>query len=114
MQRINLEQAAPGMILAKKVENEKGMTLCKEGTELTDAILYRLENAKISQVSVQGRPIQVEGEKPLSERVEELHHRFQKVASDPLMQQILGIYERQLRDRYGEGDLSCSEEDING
>jgi len=102
MQRIKLEQAAPGMILAKRVENERGMALCKEGTELTDSILLRFENAGIAFISVEGRPVAVEGEKSVAEQLSEVEHRFEKTASDPAMLKIKEIVVENLRNRYGE------------
>ncbi|NOY53534.1 MAG: hypothetical protein GXP58_07935 [Deltaproteobacteria bacterium] len=102
MQRIRREQAAPGMVLAKRVENERGMTLCKEGTELTDSILLRFENAGIAFLSVEGRPVAVEGEKPFGELLSEMDHRFARTVSDRTMSQIKEMVARNLRIRYGE------------
>jgi len=107
MQRIKLEQAAPGMILAKRVENERGMALCKEGTELTDSILLRFENAGIASISVEGRPVVVEGEKPFEEMLNEVERRFAKTVSDPVMAGIREMVVRNLRNRYGEDEGSA-------
>ncbi len=90
------------MVLARKVENDKGMVLCKEGTELTAKILFRLENGKISHLTVQGHPVRVEGEGSLPEKIRELEHRFRKVESDPLMREIREIFREQLVHRFGE------------
>jgi len=108
MQRIKLEQAAPGMILAKRVENERGMALCKEGAELTDSILLRFENAGIEFISVEGRPVAVEGEKSFEDQLCEVEHRFEKTASDPTMLKIKEIVVRNLRNHYGEDEGNSS------
>jgi len=78
------------------------MALCKEGTELTDSILLRFENAGISFISVEGRPVTVEGEKSFDEEIRELEGRFVKTASDPTMMKIREMVARSLRNRYGE------------
>jgi len=90
------------MILAKSVENERGIALCKEGTELTDSILLRFENAGISFITVEGRPVVVEGEKSCEEQLRELGRRFTKTASDPTMSKIRKIVGQNLRNRYGD------------
>ncbi len=102
------------MVLAKGVENEKGMVLCKEGMELTDAILFRLENAKIAHISVEGYPVKIEGESPVSEMIQNLHHRFQKVESIPHMMKIRELYEQQLKNRYGEEGNGTGEPGTQG
>ncbi len=90
------------MVLAKRVENERGMALCKEGTELTDSILLRFENAGISFITVEGRPVVVEGEKTCEEMLHEVERRFAKTVSDPTMLKIREIVLQNLRNRYGE------------
>ncbi len=90
------------MVLAKKVENERGMALCKEGTELTDSILLRFENAGIAYLSVEGRPVVAEEEKPFEELLGEVEHRFAKTVSDPTMMKIREMVVRNLRNHYGE------------
>jgi len=40
------------MMLAKAVENDKGMVLCGPGTELTDRLLMRFENMQVSTLYI--------------------------------------------------------------
>jgi hypothetical protein len=102
MRRIELSQAAPGMVLARNVENDKGMVLCTTGTPLSDALLGRLENVGVSHVSVEGHPVSVEGETSLAQEMEALERRFEKVDTDPLMLKIRELLRKQLKLRYGD------------
>jgi len=99
MQRIPLEQAAERMKLAKPVVNDNGITLIREGTELTRPLIERLKNLGIEKITVQGRPLKTEGEveKPLPVLEKELEYRFRRTQSDPLMRQVKAIFQKQLR-----------------
>ncbi len=85
MQKIPIKYAQPGMKLAKPVVNDKGLVLCGEGTILTDNIIASLKRRDITTIYVEGNPVELPSMrlKPLSERLEELNKRFEKV-SDPL------------------------------
>ena len=100
MQKIPLNLAKPGMRLAKAVLNEKGLVLCGEGVELSDALISRLSNLNINKITVEGHPVDtgVE-EKPLSEQLKDLEKRFEKVKSDPLMKMVKDMIERQIREK---------------
>lgn len=79
MQRILLAQAGPGMILAKEIFNPEGMVLCGAGTALSEALIERLSGLDVVDVTVEGHPVNVEGEKTLQEELQEIDLRFQRV-----------------------------------
>ncbi|MDH4331642.1 MAG: hypothetical protein OEV89_03600 [Desulfobulbaceae bacterium] len=86
MQRILLGQAGPGMILAKEILNPEGMVLCGAGTALSPALIERLAGMDIVDVTVEGHPVIIEGEKSLQEELQEVDLRFQRVEDiAPLM-----------------------------
>ena len=86
MQRILLAQAEPGMILAKEILNPDGLVLCGAGTELSDTLLGRLASMDVIDVTVEGHPVNIEGEKTLQEELQEIDLRFQRVEDiAPLM-----------------------------
>lgn len=86
MQRILLAQASPGMILAKEILNPEGMVLCGSGTALSEALIERLANMDVVDVTVEGHPVNIEGEKTLQEELQEIDLRFQRVEDiAPLM-----------------------------
>lgn len=86
MQRILMAQAGPGMILAKEILNPDGMVLCGAGTPLTPALIERLISMDIVDVTVEGHPVTVEGEKTLKEELQDIDLRFQRVEDmAPLM-----------------------------
>ena len=63
MQKIPLEKAAEGMILAKPIVRGNGVVLIGEGTELNEQLIERLKGLYISKVTVKGRPLGGEAEK---------------------------------------------------
>ena len=93
MQKIPLKMAAPGMTLAKPVENDRGMTLCGEGTEITEELIARLVRMEVPYVSVKGHPVKTHGEyKSVQEQLKDLDVRFRKVEADPVMKKIKSIF----------------------
>lgn len=89
MQKVPLELVKPGMILARPVNNEAGMALCGEGTELTDTIIERLRRMNVSHVTLKGHPVDMGDTKTREQKIEELRVRFSHVRNDPLMEKIL-------------------------
>jgi len=86
VQRILLAQTAPGMILAKEIFNPDGMVLCGAGTTLTPSLIERLASLDVVDVTVEGHPVILEGEKTLQEELHEIDVRFQRVEDiAPLM-----------------------------
>ena len=86
MQRILLAQTAPGMILAKEIFNPDGMVLCGAGTTLTPSLIERLASLDVVDVTVEGHPVIIEGEKTLHEELREIDLRFHRVEDiAPLM-----------------------------
>jgi len=86
VQRILLGQAGPGMILAKEILNPEGMVLCGAGTALSPALIERLSGLDVVDVTVEGHPVNIEGEKTLQEELQEIDLRFRRVEDiAPLM-----------------------------
>jgi hypothetical protein len=87
------------MRLAKAVVSDSGITLVREGTELTTPLIDRLGNLGIRRIVVHGRPLETgdEIEKPLAVLEKELEERFRPTRSNPLMQQLKEVF---LRDLY--------------
>jgi hypothetical protein len=100
MQQILTAKAAAGMILAKDVLTPDGRVLCGKGTELSGALLERLARMEVTHITVEGHPVQVEGEKSLSEQLREIDRRFQRVEKiAPLMYLKKRIKERLVASR---------------
>ncbi len=86
MQKISIDQAEPGMILAKSITNQKGITLCGEGTTLTDSLIDRLKSMDISKIVVEGHPVDDGTEEVSPETLHErLEDRFRHVRRFPLL-----------------------------
>jgi hypothetical protein len=90
MQRIPLEHAAPGMRLAKTVENENGQTLLPRGTELTEDLIERLVRMRVKRVAVEGHPINLPDQKPpnLKQIRLDIERAFIRLRDDPIMVEL--------------------------
>lgn len=80
------------MKLAKSVNNDRGMTLCGAGVELTEALIARLSDMGIKRITVEGHPTGTNGKgQCLSQQIDELNARFRYVEGDPLMRKVKHI-----------------------
>ncbi|BCS86924.1 hypothetical protein [Pseudodesulfovibrio sediminis] len=93
MQKIPINLAAPGMMLAKPVTKENGMTIMAEGMELTESLISRLESMKIERITVKGNPVDMGGAgsgTKWGERLERLDVLFRKHPKDKWMMRVKG------------------------
>ncbi len=84
MQKIRIDEAREGMKLAKSVTSEQGTVLCREGTELTEAIIETLKKRGIRKLKVEGHPVERPGEPSPEELIRGIRHRFSRAAGDPV------------------------------
>ncbi len=101
MQRIKVEQAEQGMVIAHSIETPSGQILCAKGTELTETLIERLEKIEITHIFVEGHPVD-DGKprKSLDEELSALERRFDSVADDKLMGALKMIVQKYLRDKH--------------
>jgi hypothetical protein len=98
MSRVPVGELEAGMVLAKPIVNENGIALVGEGSELTDALIERIQNMQIHTVSIIGAGKRT-GSK--EEAIEELEKRFRTVGDNVhmntlkriLREHIAGLYE---------------------
>ncbi len=91
MQKIPLNIAQPGMVLAKPVARPDGMVVAAPGTELSEALLARIESMGIDKVTVEGAPVDMDGpagDTAFDKRLERMDHVFRRYAGDKWMTQI--------------------------
>jgi hypothetical protein len=90
MQKIPLKLAKPGMILARSVTRENGITVVAEGFELTESLILRLEGMKVERVVVKGNPVRMEGggATAFDERLARLDHLFRAYEKDQWMRKV--------------------------
>jgi len=100
MQRIKIDEAEEGMVLAKPVVSEQGAVLCREGSELTEAMIATLKKRDVVRLKVVGHPVERPDEKPLNEVLEDVSLRFSRVTNDPLALKIKKTILRQIRQEY--------------
>jgi hypothetical protein len=85
------------MKLSKPVTNEAGMILLGEGTELTNALITRLENMNVQSVHVEGASMPA---KPKEEMLAELDARFKKTENEPYMATLKKLFREHIEELY--------------
>jgi hypothetical protein len=74
IKRISITDAREGMVLARGIANDKGMTLCAEGTPLTEGLIQRVEQMEITDMYIKDEePLSQEDYSALKQQIE---HRF--------------------------------------
>ena len=107
MQKIPLAQAAPGMVLARDIlnnDNPSSMPICGKGVKLSESLIARLQQMGVQSISVEGRPVKIEGEATAEQLLEALDQRFVRVEKDPLMLRVKELYRKQILTAMGESD----------
>jgi hypothetical protein len=105
MQNIPISLAVPGMILAKEIKSSDdpaSMTICGKAVTLTESLIERLQRMGIQSVTVEGHPVNVEGEATLDQMLSSLESRFRRVEGDPLMMRVKEMYRKQILRSMGE------------
>lgn len=105
MQKISIDKAAEGMVLAKPIARENGVVLMGEGTELNEQLIERLKGLDIQKITVKGRPLGGEDEKSVETLCAELEKRFAPVSEDKLCNQIKEMIKKDIQRRREEADL---------
>ncbi|MEF2144406.1 MAG: hypothetical protein V3573_03085 [Desulfovibrionaceae bacterium] len=90
MQKIPLNLAKPGMVLARAVSRDNGITIVAEGVELSESLLKRLEGMGIERVVVKGSPVTMDGggSTAFDERLARLDHLFRAQEKDQWMRKV--------------------------
>lgn len=105
MQKIPLNLAAEGMVLAKEVnrnDSSSGIPVCGKDVVLTAALIRRFDLMDIKSIYVKGYPVKNQHEPTLDTLLAELEHRFEKVRNDLLMSRVHDIYAAHIRRVYGD------------
>ncbi|MCB1152169.1 hypothetical protein KDL45_00865 [bacterium] len=84
-----LSMAQAGMVLAKPACNDKGMVLCKEGTELTENLIERLGRFGIDMVTIEDDHEVTPDE--IAARLGALERRFAQVAPEGYLGRLKGL-----------------------
>jgi len=94
VQTLPIHLLAPGMTLAKPVSSDKGVVLLAQGTELTEALIQRLDRMQVTKVVVEGHPVDLPGQSQRNpqQRLAELDRAFSRVENDPPMMALKAIF----------------------
>ncbi len=94
MQKIPLNLAKAGYVLAKPVARADGMVVAPQGAELTDSLLDKFDMMGVEHLVVEGEPVQMDGVASgtnYDERLKRLDHLFRRHASDQWMSQVKNL-----------------------
>ncbi|MCX8030071.1 MAG: hypothetical protein N3A59_00635 [Thermodesulfovibrionales bacterium] len=99
MIRILIEDLKPGMKLAQSIENENGVVLIPEGTQLTSSHIDRLIKMGIISVLIEGKKPPKKTKEELLTEVERRfkkteHEQFVAMLKTVLIEHIDSLYER--------------------
>ena len=97
MPKILVSKLESGMKLAKPVTAKNGMVMLGEGTELTAAWIERIKDMDISNIFVEGSPIQTITKE---EAIDNLNTRFSHVEGKPYMNVIKRIVKEHIEGLY--------------
>jgi hypothetical protein len=96
--RVMVDKLEPGTKLAKPVTNQNGVVILGEDTELTEALIEKLQVMNIPSVYVQGlsRPAA-----PKEEMLAQLDKRFSAVEKEPHMDMLKRLIREHIEGLYG-------------
>jgi hypothetical protein len=97
MVKIPVSKIEAGMKLAKPVAAKSGMVMLGEGTELTAKWIERIQDMGITNIFVEGPPVQAV---PREEALANLDARFAHVEEKPYMNAIKKIVKQHIEDLY--------------
>ena len=107
MQRLPIELLESGMKTARDIANDDGIVLVSKATELTEKLIFRLENMNVRKVMVQGCPVNRPDllPKSLEEKLKDMTTGFSRVGEDPGMKKFRVILKAHFikRDREARG-----------
>ncbi|MCE5265051.1 MAG: hypothetical protein LLG97_16155 [Deltaproteobacteria bacterium] len=86
-----------GMKLAKPVSAKSGMVMLGEGTELTAKWIERIQDMGVTNVFVEGLPVQAI---PREEALADLNARFSRVEGKPFMNTIKSVVKEHVEGLY--------------
>lgn len=113
MQRIPLQYAEPGMVLAQSIVRDNGMVLMAEGTELNQSGIERLHRLGVGHLTVQGEPVDMAeecGGVSCSKRLERLDHLFRGYEDDQWMLTVKTFFQTYFHKRGAQrGELSAND-----
>jgi len=94
MQKIPLNLAKAGYVLAKPVSRADGMVVAPQGAELTDGLLDKFDMMGVEHVVVEGEPVQMDGVSSgtnYDQRLQRLDHLFRHHADNAWMNQVKAL-----------------------
>jgi hypothetical protein len=102
MQKIPLNLARSGMVLAKPVTRADGIAVAAAGSEISQGLLDRLDTMGVTHLVVKGQPVKLDGptgSTSFDKRLERLDFLFRKHTGNAWMGQIHRLMDHYFRIR---------------
>ncbi|MEA4855570.1 MAG: hypothetical protein AAGU21_14580 [Solidesulfovibrio sp.] len=100
MQKIPLNLARPGMLLAKPVTRPDGIAVAAAGSELSESLIDRFDTMGVTHLVVEGEPVRLDGpagSSSFDKRLERIPFLFRKYQGDKWMGQIQRLLDHYFR-----------------
>jgi hypothetical protein len=95
--KVPVSKLVPGMILSKPVINSNGMVMLGEDTELTRALIERIDDMGVGGVHIKGYS---QPHEPKDELLRLLDERFSKVEKEPHMDRVKRLLREHIEGLY--------------
>jgi len=95
--KVLINNLKPGMKLAQPVQNESGMVILPEGTDLTLPVIERLCAMNIASIMIEGKMVP---DKPKEVVLKEIDARFEKTINEKHMSMLKSILIEHVIDLY--------------
>jgi hypothetical protein len=100
MQRILLNQAGAGMVIADEITGVDGKVLAPAGSLVDDAMLRQLEHAGVTKLVVEGKPVPgATMGYDARERADRLEHLFRAHQNDSFMTALQELLHKHFQSR---------------
>ncbi len=99
MARVATKDLVPGMRLARPILNKSGLPILGEDTELTQAIIDKIQGMDIQDVNIKGLSRKLA---PQEEVLAQLDQRFKNVEGKPYMDVLKRLLTEHIEELYAE------------
>ena len=97
--KIPLEQAKPGMILAQQIVRQDGVLLAQKGAALTEPMIRMLDRMNYLTVPVEMASTETPEERKMriGQKIQDLKVRFSRVSRDPVLVELARAVARRIQ-----------------
>lgn len=88
----------------KRPDSPDGPPICGPGTLLTELLIDRFDLMGVKSITVEGHPVQAEGEETFEEQLSSLDRRFKHLEGNKDMMMLKDIFKKVITEAAGDYD----------